>query len=1027
MRKIIILGCFIYTLVNIEAQCVNNVSTDYSKPPNNNSLPDNFNILDADGNIIGNRCLNTFNWFPENIGVYGGYEPLDMVYAGISVGFLSNIMNEQSSPSYYNYIYDGPKPLGKNGWELLLLNLGRFPNGDPITVELGKEPGVPYIVLYNRYSGVIRVFVSFGVDGQGADAVEITLMFKNDKVSGLLRLSEGYDRALDQTTNVTISKTIAKDPNLSYKWMSADFQVAYDPCSCYHLSELEINVRKITTSTVRIRGGSTSLVDQPLVNNQNIVNPQDFLSNFNYNVEDDVASEGFVMYKSLQGMIDNYITEYDNYNKKLITENEHNKKVKQNLAMLKLAKTIIVFIATGVALDGSAITASTFNGELPIETIEQLTLLDEAGVGPAAYEELYKGLDGYQQGTFNLNSFKVALNKYKEIQTKVDKISFDMVFDIASRILGEKANLFINQNFKTRDLPTPPTMPTATFTEYNFSGTIITESTTWGPKFYTPGTFKNEAINAPTFVTSPYKYPIYNEILGTFALLESPKVKISKKITPLQNHVKQLVKSPINGPFYVLTMGRLQQWATEFQFQLDKDLKYKFNSALDIKKHEIKASFNIISNPKVISPPHPTVQQNSYTIPFINVNVSSNNKNINDDYTNLIAKDGFYSEQIFTNQQEFYYEPINFPPVKVNDGPLVQTTYVPINTFKPFVASFGIINNSFSYKTQLIPPYDVNDGNGSGGGSFDINENNEFDLTNPLIIKPIEVNPFTSGHDLTFDIELKLTVDIEFNTIDDQGKNNTLTMVLTYKVDPITGITIYDNAYFVQNLFDSNKNLDKYPYDLYFNEDYAFNGNGVINGCSLSGTNYTCQAINNVYINANLSTANGYTVEILAGNELIENPESVVSPEIILDVNPILDFSHPMPESTASYVSNFCKGLDLSSPAYQANTPTNRSLVVNEELESEEDLLVENDRISKLDFNLYPNPTRENVVVELNETINEDINLFITDYMGKEIQFNYTKLNSKKFNLHLTNVPSGIYFVTLKTNNKSIIKRLVKN
>lgn len=192
------------------SQCVNHVSTHHEDPVNN-VVPDNA-YVNNDPNQ-GNQFENTFNWFPVSNGFYSGYSPVNMVYAGNPITYLSNIMDAQSSPTYYNYIYDGPLPLNKNGWELLLVNLGTFPNGDIITVANGQQPGLPYIVIYNKYSGVVRVFFSYGIDGEGADAVEVELRFQKDnELSGLLRLANAKDIALDQPTTVKLVKSVAKDP-----------------------------------------------------------------------------------------------------------------------------------------------------------------------------------------------------------------------------------------------------------------------------------------------------------------------------------------------------------------------------------------------------------------------------------------------------------------------------------------------------------------------------------------------------------------------------------------------------------------------------------------------------------------------------------------------------------------------------------------------------------------------------------------------------------------------------------------------
>lgn len=75
-------------------------------------------------------------------------------------------------------------------------------------------------------------------------------------------------------------------------------------------------------------------------------------------------------------------------------------------------------------------------------------------------------------------------------------------------------------------------------------------------------------------------------------------------------------------------------------------------------------------------------------------------------------------------------------------------------------------------------------------------------------------------------------------------------------------------------------------------------------------------------------------------------------------------------------------------------------------------------------FQLYPNPIENNFSVDLGENY-ENINLTITDITGKIIQ-------SKKYNnIQLLNLsleePSGVYILSIESENKKAVMRLVKN
>ncbi|NJM94096.1 MAG: hypothetical protein HC842_04980 [Cytophagales bacterium] len=119
----------------------------------------------------------------------------------------------------------------EDGWELLWMNLGKFPNGDLATAPRSgtyyedkgisfppDPPSVPYFVLYNRYTGLLRLFVNIWFkDFGGADDIWITLKYLDtDKdetqVSSVLRHASSYDQALDTYTSMTEHHTVHSHP-----------------------------------------------------------------------------------------------------------------------------------------------------------------------------------------------------------------------------------------------------------------------------------------------------------------------------------------------------------------------------------------------------------------------------------------------------------------------------------------------------------------------------------------------------------------------------------------------------------------------------------------------------------------------------------------------------------------------------------------------------------------------------------------------------------------------------------------------
>jgi hypothetical protein len=79
------------------------------------------------------------------------------------------------------------------------------------------------------------------------------------------------------------------------------------------------------------------------------------------------------------------------------------------------------------------------------------------------------------------------------------------------------------------------------------------------------------------------------------------------------------------------------------------------------------------------------------------------------------------------------------------------------------------------------------------------------------------------------------------------------------------------------------------------------------------------------------------------------------------------------------------------------------------------------------DFNLYPNPTQNEVNVAFNSPVSETINVRIFDMVGKTILTNELGVSEgdNKFSFDLSDLNKGIYFVELNTSSERIVKKLI--
>lgn len=852
--------------------------------------------------------LNAFNWTSSN--------PIQLTNMQYNQQMVA-LKNPQQL-EYYSYIYNGEELSPNNGWELLLFNIGTYAN---LTSNLTAEiPDIPYIVLYNRYTGIVRVFANYGSgylpSGISFDAVKVTLKMDVSSINknGLLRLAEGTDQTLDQNTDIIQIVTLAKHPNAPGKWFSSDFQVTYDPCICFFPSDMRINFEFIVSESIELHARGISM-EQDLITG-NAINTNDFLSNFDYT--GNTANGGMLMYKAMESFVNDYELKLTTYQTELALTNEHNAQVDRNLAVIKLFKHTVLQGGNSIITD---IAGMPWFGEV-------MTFANDL-VGDTV-----------------LTKKKIIEETKKQFAKGLDQL--------------------IAKNFKKMPTPTSPSTPMATFTEMHFQGLMQNTTSTAGPIFYTPGTYGTIGTGSPT-LPSNLKYPIYNDPLGVFALLEQPKLEISKNIADYAYTVSEF---PADLSY--------QTWTKYYQLKLVNDLKYRLNPSLDIKSHSIQVGYEIVAKRKNVNLNYLQAYMNLFNDPIYTTNVESSNLNEKEYYPLIFNKSTDFTisnsiESSF-NLNEMDKDTIEY-----------SSLYLPIDAFSPLILGIGLKN----------------------------------EISTPFLSQLDELDLIDLGYEYDFEIKLKMIVDIEFNTPRSDGSANSLTQIHTFIIKPedITWLT----SPIVPNLATTTNNIGQYPQNMNLSST-NFNGQAV-DGCDLVGNAYTCQAWNDIVISGDLTTSNGYNVSIKAGNQINVLGESNISPEIVLSIAPVLDYSHPMPEATASYVQSFCQGtLGGNAPSYHANIPA-KSLAISDSSEINNNN--ENQTSFSWNFNLYPNPASINSFVKID---NSDIivsEISIYDLTGSKIETQILEIEKNVFELNFTNCSKGLYFVKVSTLEGTQTKQLI--
>lgn len=202
--------------------------------PANTEYPTRVNTFNwYDGN--GSRMYN-INWtVPGNPTIFTPWEQSDNAR-------LTHILGQEDTPS--------------KGWQLIKRDLGYNDQGG----AMGAIKN-PYVIIYNKYTGILRVFASTGEIAPGYTFAEIKVRFNSAaaRKSGTLNRVKGLGVALEDTapgTGPQFSAITAFQNNFG-KWFYADFPMEYDPCTCLFDSKLQVEVNLIDRLDVQLEGYST--------------------------------------------------------------------------------------------------------------------------------------------------------------------------------------------------------------------------------------------------------------------------------------------------------------------------------------------------------------------------------------------------------------------------------------------------------------------------------------------------------------------------------------------------------------------------------------------------------------------------------------------------------------------------------------------------------------------------------------------------------------------------------------------------
>ena len=423
------------------------------------------------------------------------------------------IFNEEvQSPFYYNgkeefgaivakHDFDGRYLGGEDfeyydGWELIAHDFGydRFGNEKPSS-ELRGEP---YMILYNRYTSRLRVFVY--INNQTiANNLKITL--SDGPRTGTLekyrpaRLWGSYlqGRALNdpQLSTAEYSKMMQLKSTRGFYF--TDFTLSYSPCISKYESNLRITVSKVTQGDLEIVGktqGGVIPVNSPAIS--------DWLSNSNHYLTG-VLNTPYGELSTTLGDIN--FRNFDRWGQQEWNNTASfvlpGKKVQAwEREFTKLQHQGLGTISSGEFISGAGKIAM---GGALLATAADITHVSTkiaVGIGTIAY-----GTGRIMKG----NGFALRARAWK--------LKYDNLRDVPDK------------NIK---VTLPPPQPSVVFSELVAKGKLSIETLVFDDVIITTPGSKYSTL-APNIHREGSKgsYPLYNQSLGAFNLLYQPNIALS--------------------------------------------------------------------------------------------------------------------------------------------------------------------------------------------------------------------------------------------------------------------------------------------------------------------------------------------------------------------------------------------------------------------------------------------------------------------------------------------------------------------
>jgi hypothetical protein len=461
-------------------------------------------------------------------------------------------------------------------------------------------------------------------------------------------------------------------------------------------------------------------------------------------------------------------------------------------------------------------------------------------------------------------------------------------------------------------------------------------------------------------------YPSYNERLGTFALLETPEIKVSSRLIEGPDDFKAPTYLPsdlIDHPQPITHQLKV------YKIDPQGSLKYIFNPKMNVNLDETRIQVRYVVKQNL------DVRYNGIMLHGVTLTPR-----------NVVKNTGI------GNSETYYSTSTPYLPIEYydNSGPII----LPLreSTFKQKYKSDGtpIYTYSnpehpyFNYQDSLFIQFKVLMTSNDVGR----NGNNQAYY---VFTYPVKV---AEEIDVQDPDPLPLPSPLTIEALEQWNIQNQFRLVLTASI-------------FTSNepsLNGENKSFDQ---DIIFQDDEVFFYDGIVD------------------VSAKLSTIAGKKVTIYStlGFELLDGAEIGSNIELVIGYPYV---SSPIPPQTHTQVSSFCS----NTTKYKAQTFSTAALKEEEKVyldrQRRGEKMIEAKNKQSLNLSLYPNPTNKDFTLGF-DLVLSNVSVSVTDINGKVVYTRSFSGMSSKVRLDATQLEAGVYFIDVRdTNGKVGRERLVK-